>query len=605
MNFFSGAVWWHRSTPYSCGWPLRRLAALAGVVVAAFGFVFLSLPPAHAAAQATTVTAHSSRGTRATPIPQIVERDGRYALYVNGAPYLMLGAQINNSSAWPAMLPQVWPVIKALDANTVEIPIYWEQFEPRPGHFDPSVLKTLLKQARAHHVHLVLLWFGLFKSGGGHYAPPWIQARVPREVNSLGQQVDTFSPYSTFARDSDAAAFAHLMGDVKRSDPQHTVIMMQVENEAGSKGTVRDFSPASNRLFDGPVPQTLLTAMAKSPGTWSQVFGSLAAQYFQAWYVAQYVNYVAAAGKAVDPLPMYANAGLNDPFHPGHCTPQGCPYIAGGPTSVALPVWKAATPSLNAIEPDIYLPNHDEYTTELNTYAGPDNPLFVPETLPFSQYFYAALGHGAVGWSPFGLDGTNLGTTPVTPCRPSPVPAKVCGTPTQTPTSPTVDDLALTYETFRQMDGVIAQLNFEGKVKAVAENPAVHTATLHFGKWNAVVQYGMPTFGTGTPVGNKSGDGGAMVAQLGPNKFLVNAQHARVNFVLADSNGQPPAPDSFQHDSEPSRATGQLPEYLNVQQGYYIGRRWHFVRIWNGDQSDWGLNFTAAPQVLQVTMTTY
>src|SRR5450631_4282230 len=73
-------------------------------------------------------------------IPRIVQKDGRYALLVDGAPFLMLGAQVNNSSAWPAMLPKVWPAIEYLHANTVEIPIYWEQFEPRQGRFDYTVV---------------------------------------------------------------------------------------------------------------------------------------------------------------------------------------------------------------------------------------------------------------------------------------------------------------------------------------------------------------------------------------------------------------------------------------------------------------------------------
>src|ERR1035437_3134624 len=67
------------------------------------------------------------------PIPRIVKKDGRFALLVDGAPYFMLAAQVNNSSGWPAMLPQVWSAMEFLHANTVEIPVYWEQFEPRQG----------------------------------------------------------------------------------------------------------------------------------------------------------------------------------------------------------------------------------------------------------------------------------------------------------------------------------------------------------------------------------------------------------------------------------------------------------------------------------------
>ena len=83
-------------------------------------------------------------------LPRIVHENGRYALFVDGSPYLILGAQVNNSSAWPAMLPKVWPAIEYLHCNTVEMPVYWEQFEPEPGRFDYSVVDILLAQSRAH-----------------------------------------------------------------------------------------------------------------------------------------------------------------------------------------------------------------------------------------------------------------------------------------------------------------------------------------------------------------------------------------------------------------------------------------------------------------------
>ena len=40
--------------------------------------------------------------------PRIVHKDGRFALFVDGKPYLMLGGQMNNSSEWPSALPDVW-----------------------------------------------------------------------------------------------------------------------------------------------------------------------------------------------------------------------------------------------------------------------------------------------------------------------------------------------------------------------------------------------------------------------------------------------------------------------------------------------------------------
>src|ERR1035441_9478265 len=107
----------------------------------------------------------------ASPMPKVVQKDGRWALSVDGAPYLMLGVQVNNSSAWPGMLPEVWPAVDRLHANTVEAPVYWEQMEPVKGRFDFSVVDALLAGAREHKVHLVLLWFGTWKNGSPHYVP--------------------------------------------------------------------------------------------------------------------------------------------------------------------------------------------------------------------------------------------------------------------------------------------------------------------------------------------------------------------------------------------------------------------------------------------------
>jgi hypothetical protein len=62
-----------------------------------------------------------------TPAPKLVSENGRHALLVDGTPYLVLGAQIGNSSSWPVVLPDVWPALEAMHVNTAEAPVYWEQ----------------------------------------------------------------------------------------------------------------------------------------------------------------------------------------------------------------------------------------------------------------------------------------------------------------------------------------------------------------------------------------------------------------------------------------------------------------------------------------------
>src|SRR5437870_2092528 len=86
----------------------------------------------------------------AQEVPRIAKKDGRFTLLVESKPFLMLGAQINNSSSWASSLPHVWPALEAMHANTVEAPVYWEQMEPEQGKFDFSSVDQLVTGAREH-----------------------------------------------------------------------------------------------------------------------------------------------------------------------------------------------------------------------------------------------------------------------------------------------------------------------------------------------------------------------------------------------------------------------------------------------------------------------
>src|ERR1017187_1943873 len=500
------------------------------------------------------------------PLPRLVKQDGRYALFVDGAPYLMLGAQVHNSSAWPAMLPKVWPAMEYLNVNTVAIPVYWEQFEPRPGQYDHTVIDALLAGARQQKVRLVLLWFATWKNGSQHYMPEWMKLapdQYPHLTDKNGRPADSPSPFASASLEADKRAFTAFMRYLKSADPERTVILVQVENEPGTWGSVRDYSPAAQKLFDAPVPADVLTAMQVKPASpnasWQEAFGPEAEVNFNAWAVAKYVGQAAAAGKAVYPLPLYANAALRDPPKPG--SPGS--YESGGPTDNVIPIWKAAAPALDIVAPDIYQNDPAAYLKVLDLYHRDDNALFVPETsggAANARFFFSALGLQAIGFSPFGMDYTNPRNTPES-------------------LAPT----ARNYRLIAPMQREVARLNFEGKLQAVAEEKGRVTQTLAFGPRNAVVSYGATR--NNRAVGNAEPTGRMLVGQLKDNQFLVAGFSCRIDFRPADA--------------EKHR------QFLRVAEGGHENGAFRFLRIWNGDETDWGLNFGAEPLVLRVSVATY
>lgn len=515
-------------------------------------------------------------GAGARPIPSTVEKNGHYALIVDGKPYLMLGVQANNSSAWPAYLDKVWPAAEQLHANTVELPVYWEQMEATQGKFDFSVVDLVLKQAREHHVHLVLLWFGTWKNGSSHYTPEWIklnQEKYPFLRNEKGETVDSPSPFSAAFLEADKAAFRALMRHLKGTDGQRTVLLVQVENEAGVWGGVRDYGPAAQKAFDGPVPQSLVAGMGKQPGSWRQVFGDDADETFEAWYTAAYIEQVAAAGKAEYALPLYVNAALRDPFKPG----KAPSYESGAPTDNNIGLWKIAAPSIAVVAPDIYIPDYAKYMKVMDLYGRKDNPLLIPETgnaAVYAHFVYAAIGHGAIGWSPFGLDLTRYSNQAT---GPDAIEASA------------LKPVAEQYALLAPIAGRLAEANLEGKLIGLSEDPGNHTQTIPLGRWDVVAKYGMPSFGNWMqPKGNTPPDGGVMIVELAQDEYLVAGHHVRVDFA-------------------PTFAPGKKRLFLKVEEGSYdTTGNWKTARTWNGDQTDYGLNLKSDEDVLlRVRLTTF
>lgn len=358
--------------------------------------------------------------------PTLRSQGDAVQLVVDGKPFLMLGGELNNSSSSSLVyMAKIWPHMNELHANTVLTPVSWEMIEPKEGVFDFSLIDGLLQGAREHHLHLVFLWLASWKNGMTSYDPLWMKAqyqRFPYAARADGTPIQVLSTLSKNNWTADADAFATLMRHLRVADARdHTVLMMQVENEVGILGDSRDRSAAANAAYAGQVPPALMDYLTandqalvpelrtrwvqaghRSSGTWTQVFGEgpRTDEIFMAWNYARYADHVAAAGKAAYPIPLYCNCWLADPMD----SPPGN-YPSGCPEAPVMDIWKAGASHIDLLAPDLYAGNFAERCA---LYTRRGNTLFVPEMhgdADGARNIFLAIGlHNALGTSPFGID---------------------------------------------------------------------------------------------------------------------------------------------------------------------------------------------------------
>lgn len=535
------------------------------------------------------MTCAVAHGADAPTRPQLVQRDGRHALMVDGAPFLLLGAQVHNSSNWPVALEQVWPAVKDIGANTVEVPISWEQIEAVERRFDFSFVDTLLRQARERHLRVVLLWFGTWKNTSPQYTPAWVKfdnRRFPRMVDRDGKDSYCLSPLGEQTMEADKKAFVALMSHLKKVDSsQRTVIMVQVQNEVGTFGLVRDFGAKAQAAFERDVPAAVL-ARKKPPvpgaasGSWRAVYGDYADEYFHAWAIASYIETIAKAGRAVYDLPLYVNNALRDPLEP--IAPWKSNFASGGPTYDVIDIYKAVAPSIDIAAPDIYHPESAKVSAHLQQFQRPDNSLFVPElgnSETYARYLYQILGRGSIGVAPFGIDYFDYANFPLGAKRSD---------------RAMVEPFGRVFKVFAPMQRQWARWAFDGRTWGVAEGDDHADQTVTMKGWKAKITFGQWMFGEREWPGNAKeapphaavAQGGVAIAQIADDEFILVGQFVRVRLDDAEGSGR------------------ALIE--RAEEGHFDAKgRWVMVRRWNGDQVDWGLNFTGKPVVLKVKMGRY
>ncbi len=500
--------------------------------------------------------------------PYLKKESGSAQWMVEGKPFLVLGGEVHNSSASsPEYMEAIWPRLRDLGLNTVLAPIYWELIEPEEGIFDFSLLDSLIGGARSHGLHLIPLWFGTWKNTLSHYVPEWVKtdfARFPRALSAEGRILPSVSCFSGECRRLDARAFAGVMAHIRETDRDGTVIGIQVENETGLLDSPRDYRPEANEAFACPVPEELAAFLRARrghlapdlarhlrpeslSGSWREAFGLLAEEAFMAYHTARYVGAVAAAGKREYDIPMFVNAwGVQCPGEPAGIHPSG------GPTAQMHDIWRCAAPALDALAADLYL---EKFAEECEAYTHLEgNPLVIPEGRPdrwfMAHAFYAYAEHGALCYSPFGIeDAGHLQSPP-----PGAVVQSIFQTFEGRDTSALIRG---TYSILASLSELICQNRGTGKMHGILQGRLM-SQTVELTNYYAHISFANFVDRMEIPAGG-------MILELAENDFLLAGAGYSVRFV--------PKPETPPHF-----------EYLSIEEGTFVQGRWVRRRRLNGDE---------------------
>jgi beta-galactosidase GanA len=500
--------------------------------------------------------------TGTTTMPRLTRQGNVAQLLVDNKPYLILGGELGNSSASSmAYMEPNWIKLNKMHLNTVIVPVYWELMEPTEAKFNFALVDKLIESGRYHHLKLVLLWFGAWKNSMSCYAPLWVKTnttRFPRAEDASNIKQEIMTPFSQNNLQADKKAFVALMSHLKAVDQnQHTVIMVQVENEIGMLPSARDHSSEANSAFHAAVPVGLINYLEKNKdallpetkskweangfktkGSWEEVFGKNLAtdEIFMAWYFARYVNEITVAGKLAYNLPMYVNAALNRPNkNPGE-------YPSAGPLPHLMDVWKAGAPAIDIFSPDIYFPELKHWA---DLYVRSSNPLFIPEAdlklAADAKAFYVMGHYNAIGFSPFSIESVR---------------------------KPDDEPIGKAYNILSQLSPLITKYQGKGLIDGVLLEEGADSVQVKLGGYILTAKHDY-TFGrVARPKDAIWPATGAIIIAVGPGEFFVGGTGTIITFK----------PD----------AANLSAGIAYADEGQFIGGKWVAGRRMNGDQDHQG-----------------
>ena len=372
--------------------------------------------------------------TAAAQVPSLQKVGGSTCLMVDGKPFVMYCGELHNSTSSSLTYMQenrTWEKLQAMRLNSVIATASWELVEPEEGKFDFTLVDGVISEARRHNMKVAFIWFGAFKNPMMTYAPSWVKKnpkKYSHAVDEQGREMEHISVYGSEILKADTKAYQAFLQHLKDTDKDHTVVMIQLQNEPGLRGTKRDFSADANKAWKAQVPVQVVDYLKankgklqpdmeqmwakygnKTTGNWENLFGTsemnnqiengirnFTEHVFTAYGYANYLEQMAKAGKEVYPLPVFINASVFGMNTRGVSLGNGCSIPE------FFDIYKAAAPSIDILTPNSYMQQLD-WLGKAFSWKG--NPILIPEsTLVGARGLYIIGEHDAIAFSPFGID---------------------------------------------------------------------------------------------------------------------------------------------------------------------------------------------------------
>lgn len=375
-------------------------------------------------------------------IPSLQKVGTSTCLMVDGKPFVMYCGELHNSTASSMSYMhenRIWEKLEDMHLNSVIATASWELVEPQEGKFDFTLVDGVIAEAKKHGMKVAFIWFGAFKNPMMTYAPSWVKSnpkKYPHAIDEQGQEMEHISVYGSEILKADTKAYKAFLQHLKDTDQDHTVVLIQLQNEPGLRGTKRDYSTDANKAWKAQVPKAITDYLKankgslqpdmeqiwakygdKTTGNWEDIFGksevnnqaenpipNFTEHIFTAYGYANYLEQMAKAGKEVYPLPVFINASVFGMNTRGRSLGNGCSIPE------FFDIYKAAAPSIDILTPNSYMQQLDWIG---KNFSWKGNPILIPEsTIIGARGLYIIGEYDAIAFSPFGIDYEDNELTP-------------------------------------------------------------------------------------------------------------------------------------------------------------------------------------------------